>query len=556
MMEDDLSPQDEQLEVPGVDLQVIDYYYIGDGEAYEQHYFVIQVADGKEKYVVDRSYVDFVILYRNLKKCYMGSNIPELPLRGTSQIEAVLTKEAPSLADVRKRVSKDPLLVSSRISMDSIKRRSLRQNSISLQPSTRTDNALFPIPEESVEIISAMGPILTLFLVDLTCHHELLVSDDLHSFLDEEVTDLLVPIIPPTLTAFDLALLNQSLRSTVVSKQEEHRFKVAPRHVVVWRFSTQNYDIAFGVEVNGQARIPLTRYRSQDQPICGAMYIDQYSDCILHWDNSYAKLHSKQLQWSLRVLSVQEFETMKLQTTACLREKKRFETQRLRIRRSTYAHAARLSGVVHGSLVEADYAEEQAAHQRELQREVSKLAEQNRLLLSDLEQVEVKLEDLEAHHQALLSSKDLLSESWRFSNSQLTQVETRNQELQAMLSELQAELVHKDAELQETQDLLEGSREHNRQLQAALQAVVANLQPKLESDGRACVDWAKKLSTREENDGSATTDWHAECQQLLHLAQQNRLIVGQVSDILAQLATSAPAPVHGTDVSSVTLSDF
>lgn len=567
-----------EVDFPGIDAQVVDYYYVGDGSSYDMHYFIIQVWNGKEKFVVDRSYVDFVVLNRNLVKMYMGSRIPELPLQGLNVIEAVLAKESLNLADYKKRVARDPYLISSRASIsDSMKRRSARQKSAM---SSGEGHDLFPVPEDSVEVIQAMGPALTLYLVELCCHHELLASEDLHVFLDEEISDLLVPVIPPVLTTFDLALINQSMRSSIVHRIDEHHFKVPAGHYIVWRFSTATFDIGFALELNGKIKLPLTRYRSHEIAICGALQVDDLSDCVMRWDNTYAKckhpahlllsptdqrhaVHSKQLTWFIRIVSAQEFGNIHLQAMDCLREKKRFEAQRLSLRHGALRHASKLSGVLHGSMLEAEYAEEQALRVKKMEKDPEKLKLQNDLLLSDLEQAEVKLEDLETHCQALVDSKNLLSESWAFSNSQLADAETQLQELQSEIGQLHAHLDEKEHDLQDLLDQLETSHSRLGQAQQTMASIVANLEPKLEMDDRTYEDCSKRLEVRKEALQSLLIDDHAagiswsdlsaelidDYQQALAYVSHSQQVLTQIRDILAQL--SQPS----TDA-SVALSDF
>jgi hypothetical protein len=145
------------------------------------------------------------------------------------------------------------------------------------------------IPNDYVETIEAMGPALTLYLVELTLHHELLISEDLTNFLDEEIASMIVPVVPPLLTTFDLVLINQSTHAAVVYHTEEHSFKVPARHLIVWKFDTVSFDIGFTLEMNGKVKIPLTRYRSHEMTIFGALHVESFSDCVLRWDNSYAR---------------------------------------------------------------------------------------------------------------------------------------------------------------------------------------------------------------------------------------------------------------------------
>jgi hypothetical protein len=130
---------------------------------------------------------------------------------------------------------------------------------------------------------------LTLYLVGLTCHHELLTSEAMACFLDQEYTSMFSTIVPPPLSTFDLALLKVEVNNTIVSRIEEQLFKVPANHLVVWRFSLENFDIGFTVEVNGKIRLPLTRYRASVAPVCGAIEVPNQSIVALRWNNTYAK---------------------------------------------------------------------------------------------------------------------------------------------------------------------------------------------------------------------------------------------------------------------------
>lgn len=329
------------------------------------------------------------------------------------------------------------------------------------------------------------------------------------------------------------------------------------------------------MEVNGVIKIPLTRFKSHEAPVCGALRVDHLAECVLRWDNSYAKckfffcpsnaclsllsnrimhgvVHSKQLTWSIRVISVQEYENLHNQAMACLREKRRFESQRLSLRRSATIHASKLNGVILGSILEADYVTEQRFRLRRAERRVAKLTNQNELLLSDLEQVEVKIEDLERHRQALVDSKTLLSESWVFSNSQLEAAETQIQTLVQTIDAMQHEIAIKEENQQELLDQLTSCRSHVDQLQQALLAVVNNLQPKLQADKLSYMDYMRRMDTRtsafkaisSESDSdesrqglrALSSDLMKDSQQLLAYVQHNQAVLQQICTILNRLA--------------------
>jgi hypothetical protein len=278
----------EPIMFQGVDLQVVDYYYVGDGDTYDKHYYIVEVFVEDIKYTVDRSYVDFVELDRRLRKIYPETNMPDLPLEAGSIIEQALIKEAASLNDTKKVPLGSGQLASTRNSI-AFTRDSMISSPPFKQGSKRHHYQLLQIPKGSTEVIRENKSALTLYLVSLTCHHELLASSDMQIFLDQEYASMLTTVLPPPLSTFDLALLKVEVNNTVVSRTEEQSIRVPENHMVVWRFSLDNFDIGFQVEVNGKIRLPLTRYRASLVPVCGAIEVSTASLVKIIWNNTYAR---------------------------------------------------------------------------------------------------------------------------------------------------------------------------------------------------------------------------------------------------------------------------
>ncbi len=291
-MEDVSSPvksiTSEQVVFHGVDLQVVDYYYVAEGASYDKHFFIVEVFVEDIKYTVDRSYVDFVELDRRLRKVYPETSLPNLPLEGASTVEQALIKEASSLNDSKKVPLGSGQLSSTRNSV-AYTRDSLISSPPFKPGSKRHHYQLLHIPDDSTEMIKKQKNPLTLYLVGLTCHHELLTSEAMTAFLDQEYTSMFSTVMPPPLSTFDLALLKVEVNHTIVSRIEEQIFKVPANHLVVWRFSLESFDIGFTVEVNGKIRLPLTRYRASFAPVCGAIEVQTQSVVSLRWNNSYAR---------------------------------------------------------------------------------------------------------------------------------------------------------------------------------------------------------------------------------------------------------------------------
>ena len=184
---------------------------------------------------------------------------------------------------------------------------------------------------EDIEVIAERRPRLRQYLHELLRLHEVVCSEELQRFLDEEVRCMLS--LPPTgssssssssaasssssssgadiaswsggggggdvgawsgageepLSVHDLLLINSPVNSCVVARTEQFRCHARADHLVVWRFRTRHFDIGFSVEANGVPKVPLTRYNSHRAPVCGTLLARQNSLCVLKWDNSYAK---------------------------------------------------------------------------------------------------------------------------------------------------------------------------------------------------------------------------------------------------------------------------
>lgn len=282
-----------------VDLSIKDYYFTDDGDSYDKHYFVINVRVGSLSFNVDRSYVDFVEFDRRLRKCFPDSAVPTLPLDAANRLQQLITREAAILLD-KKRVSGGG--GSGGVSGSPAKT-FVSANDVSTLPSEirrSTAKNIFKIPVSSTEIMRQYVDSLTYYLSDITCHHELLTSDLLQVFLDEEIISMFNDVIPPVLTVYDLLLLNSPVNQTIVHRLEEHMFQLPAESMIVWKFFTAQYDIGFSVEMEGMSRLPLTRFNAHEKPICGALETSLPTAAKLVWNNTYAK--RKRLALPLRLL--------------------------------------------------------------------------------------------------------------------------------------------------------------------------------------------------------------------------------------------------------------
>ena len=94
------------------------------------------------------------------------------------------------------------------------------------------------------------------------------------------------------LNAHDILLLNAPISTCTVragGKSEDFHFSVPAKHMIIWRFSSENFDIGFSVDLDNKPVVPYTRCKSHEKIIYGSLETSVHSICALKWDNSYAK---------------------------------------------------------------------------------------------------------------------------------------------------------------------------------------------------------------------------------------------------------------------------
>lgn len=95
---------DVSNDVGTLSVQLSDYYFVGDGKAFDKHFFIISVSAENFKFTVERSYVDFVEFDRQLRKKFPESSINALPLDEVKTVKRCLMKDGAVSSD-RKRTS-------------------------------------------------------------------------------------------------------------------------------------------------------------------------------------------------------------------------------------------------------------------------------------------------------------------------------------------------------------------------------------------------------------------------------------------------------------------
>ena len=69
-------------------------------------------------------------------------------------------------------------------------------------------------------------------------------------------------------------------------------------------------------------------------------------------------MRSKQLSWAATVVSADSYQIASEQAMECRREARRFEQQRMALRRLCVQQAAMLTGFIYGPILEHDFGEQ------------------------------------------------------------------------------------------------------------------------------------------------------------------------------------------------------
>jgi len=215
--------------------------------------FVISVCCGSAlKFEVKRSVSDFIELDRRIRKRYPRSNLYMLILdskpEGRKRAHSVCQPE-----DLRQNKS----------------RKGMDGNFIFSQ------NNIADLQKEKMEELLAS---LTDYMQFMLSQHELVASDELLQFLDQQHNSMYLTnktFTPPTI--HEVLLSKLAARKVVVARSEEQARAATRGQLLVWQFSTTKYDIGFSVEVNGDVKVPYTRYASHEKVITGTLEINSTS---------------------------------------------------------------------------------------------------------------------------------------------------------------------------------------------------------------------------------------------------------------------------------------
>eukprot|EP01035_Chromulina_nebulosa_P022328 gene22328-28915_t len=343
-----------------LNIGISDYYTVGEGECFDDHIFTIKVEFDGFSFTVDRSYIDFVDFIRKLRKSYPLFQLisdEAVPIPHFQLIEKQIIDHLNADAKHKRgnSVSNRNSLIARHESLGGTR------NSVQAFISGSSSAHNFAIPDHlknRVDISSSVSA-LDSYLKSLLQQSEMLTSEELLLFLDEEVSSMIRPEIKQeSLNAHDILLLNAPISTCTVragAKGEEFHYSVPAQHMIIWRFSTDGFDIGFSVDLDDQPTVPYTRCKSHEKIIYGSLETSVHSICALKWDNSYSKMRSKQLSWAATVVSADSYQIASEQAMECRREARRFEQQRMALRRLCVQQAAMLTGFIYGSILEHDF---------------------------------------------------------------------------------------------------------------------------------------------------------------------------------------------------------
>lgn len=338
----------------------------------DNHIFSIRVWVNQHMYIISRTYSAFCKLYLLLNKHFPRSKLPNLPLN------ANLKLFLPKKSSPKQKQSNIDEVMTTRISMVTTGRESLfasdfnesfRSSNIADDESEISQNSFgrgssltgfsqvvgSPAPTSTAssiktkkrrligknEVVSQKKQALTNYLNKLKDIPEIAVSEVFISFLDEAYIDGFSSTLHHRnrvkasssalassshndiidLDFIDILLADIEMTSKVVIRKCIATENVNRKSVIIWKFSTKNYDIGFNIKLDSKEVLTYQRYNSHIEPIKGYLEISEFfppsnnkndeKPLVIKWDNKYSLMRSKQLSYCYKICSFVEVETAK-----------------------------------------------------------------------------------------------------------------------------------------------------------------------------------------------------------------------------------------------------
>ena len=225
-----------------------------------------------------------------------------------------------------------------------------------------------PSLPKTVELTPNKKVILNEYISQLMNISEILQSDTFLSYLDAssaegELLDY-DALALELVTCIDVILEDEKDVEKVIVAGREYQVKmldVAGESVVVWRFSTHARDIGFSVLYNETEVVKYQRLEAQNKPINGLFEVPcsaidangqpcDSHDVILKFDNSYSKLRSKALTYTVRTVSYSDY-LAAVQKAKDVNQTKEFhQRQRSMLKAALLIASRRLNGSGQGAV--------------------------------------------------------------------------------------------------------------------------------------------------------------------------------------------------------------
>jgi hypothetical protein len=303
-------------------VEVVDYACVGDENSYSNHIFTIRVWVDQLMFTINRTYAAFCEFDAQLRRKYPRTTIQPLPLSGATVYARRASVKVPS-------GSVTPDAKSAALDL----RASMLGGFQDDTPKGKQKPAVRRA--DKAEVISLKKSPLNGYLNSLLTLPEVLLSDNLLYFLDEESPDgQILAAQTKEVSEVDILLADEVPIAKTVLRELKIPMNLDPGSVIVWSFSTKHYDIGFSITFNNAMILPYQRYNSFTEAVSGSIQITDQGKLMLVWDNKYSKMRSKQLSFVIKVFRSDEYEAAKSIASEAAKEKSQKSQQRGLLKRA------------------------------------------------------------------------------------------------------------------------------------------------------------------------------------------------------------------------------
>jgi len=306
--------------------------------------------------------------------------------------------------------------------------------------SSSSSSSKSPVKPESLSIEKNMSD-LNFYLNKLLLKNEIIQSSYFLDFIDEGITSselFLARKLTSVPSVYDILLSKEDTEYTVLRTKEIALEVPIASYIVLWRFSTIDYDIGFSVELDGVQKVEFSRVPSHQKVICGSLEVKEPQGiCHLKWDNTYSKFHLKTLRLSFAIVSPEQYDVACETVNELYKTLKVYDKQRLVVKRCVLKRAEK-AGLLHYNEQQEDFSLLEAADS--IQSEILDIRAQLAHAKEQLVEAHSYIEELEEGKRIVEDARDQVLESWKFTLSQLGAAKEQNARLTRENKEMKAKL--------------------------------------------------------------------------------------------------------------------